>query len=189
MTTVEAPQSVRGDPRLRAHGASSRSVRAWRRPVLAVLVALWLGASIFFAAVVAPALFAVLPQRALAGAVVGRTLPALFIAGMVLGLAALMLTRGGPHWRVGAATGGIVAAACAAAHFVVGRRLEMLRAAIGPALETLAPADPRRAEFGRLHGASVLLLGVAVVAGAWLVVRLISPRLLPPLATGDDHSA
>jgi len=51
-----------------------------------VLLAAWLGAAIFFSVVVAQAAFAVLPTRTLAGALVGRILPVLFFAGMILGL-------------------------------------------------------------------------------------------------------
>jgi hypothetical protein len=41
-----------------------------------------------------------------------------------------------------------------------------VRATIGPSIEALAPTDPLRREFGRLHGVSVALLGVAALAGA-----------------------
>ena len=51
----------------------------------AVLVALWLGAAGFFSVAVAPALFAVVPTRTMAGEVVGRLLPAIFYSGMVVG--------------------------------------------------------------------------------------------------------
>ena len=45
------------------------------------MLALWLGAAGFFSAAVAPALFAVLPTRTLAGEVVGRVLPVVFYVG------------------------------------------------------------------------------------------------------------
>ena len=49
-------------------------------PLIVMLIALsaWLGAAVIVASVVTPAAFAVLPSRALAGALVGRVLPALF---------------------------------------------------------------------------------------------------------------
>ena len=50
------------------------------------LLAAWLGATIIVGAVVAPAAFAVLPTRTLAGAVVGRVLPPLFWSGAVIGV-------------------------------------------------------------------------------------------------------
>ena len=45
------------------------------------------------AAVVAPAAFAVLPSRTLAGALVGRVLPTVFIAGIVVALVSALLDR------------------------------------------------------------------------------------------------
>ena len=55
-----------------------------RAGVVALLLAAWLGAGVLFAAVVAPAAFAVLPSRNLAGALVGRVLPVVLIAGVVV---------------------------------------------------------------------------------------------------------
>ena len=64
------------------------------------LLALWLGAGAVFGAVVAPALFAVLPTRTLAGAVVGRVLPTIFYAGILIGVVAIVLEwRTHREWR------------------------------------------------------------------------------------------
>ena len=139
------------------------------RPLVAlVLLAAWLGAAVLAAAVVAPAAFAVLPSRALAGALVGRVLPPLFLAGIAVGLAACAL-----QWGEGGAGRGlrlalpvVVALGCAAAQLGVAPRIARVRAEIGPSVEALAPTDPRRREFGRLHGVSVLLLGAAGLAAA-----------------------
>jgi hypothetical protein len=46
----------------------------------ALLIAFWGGAAILTIAIVTPAAFAVLPTRALAGSLVGRVLPALFLS-------------------------------------------------------------------------------------------------------------
>ncbi|MDE3217575.1 MAG: DUF4149 domain-containing protein, partial [Gemmatimonadota bacterium] len=43
----------------------------------------WLGAAVLLAAAVAPAAFAVLPSRSLAGDLVGRVLPVIFWSGML----------------------------------------------------------------------------------------------------------
>ena len=68
---------------------------------LAILL-LWLGGAILFAAIVAPTLFDTLPTRTLAGAVVGRVLPAIFYSGMVVGLATLVLDwRARGEWKQG----------------------------------------------------------------------------------------
>ena len=56
-----------------------------------VALSAWLGAAVLVAAVVAPAAFAVLPTRTLAGALVGRVLPVLFYSGAVVGVVAALL--------------------------------------------------------------------------------------------------
>lgn len=140
------------------------------------LVALWLGAAAIFAIVVAPAAFDVLPSRTLAGALVGRVLPVIFYAGMMLGLTLVVIEaawgRGWLTLRSGA--GGVVFAACAIAQLVVGARIERVRAAIPGAIEALTPDDPRRAAFGRLHAISVGWLGIAIVAS--LVAGVLAGR-------------
>jgi hypothetical protein len=130
----------------------------------AVLLSLWIGAGLLFVAVVAPAAFAVLPSRTLAGQLVGRVLPVLFVGGIVVGLVAALASRDAAHpsWRIG---GGVaVAAACALSHFWTGGRIARLRESIGGALESLPPGDPQRALFGQLHALSVAGLGAAGVA-------------------------
>lgn len=129
-----------------------------------VLLAAWLGAVVLFGAVVAPAAFATLPSRALAGAVVGRVLPALFISGGAVGLALVtgQLLRASGRGR--SIAGGVLVLSCAISHLVIGARLSTLRQAIGPSLDALAPDDPRRAMFGRLHALSVAGLGIGTVA-------------------------
>ena len=137
------------------------------------LLAMWLGAATVVATSVAPAAFAVLPTRALAGALVGRVLPAIFITGIALGLAAAALAwseRPAP-WaltRVVASLG--VAAACGVAQWVIGPRIARLREAIGPSVEALAASDPQRIAFGRLHGLSVLAMGIGMVAALVAIV-------------------
>ena len=147
------------------------------RVVLALaLLATWLGAAVLFACVVAPAAFAVLPSRELAGALVGRVLPVLFLSGIALGVAAGALTVRG-RGRAPSVAAFAVAVACAVAQFGVGPRIGRLRAEIGPSLAALDASDPRRAAFGRLHALSVAWLGVGVLASAaalgllWLAMR------------------
>lgn len=131
-----------------------------------VFLAAWLGAAVFFTAVVAQAAFAVLPTRTLAGALVGRVLPVLFFAGMTLGVVIVAIEGlWGNEWLGGRAVAGmLVVAACAVAQFVVSARIERIRAAIGGPIDALAMDDPRRQAFGRLHAFSVGWLGVAIVA-------------------------
>ncbi len=142
-----------------------------------VLLSLWAGAGLLFVAVVAPAAFAVLPSRGLAGLLVGRVLPTLFVAGIVVGVAVAGLGLGHPpaRWRV--AGGLLVAAACAISHFWVGSRIARLRAELGGALDTLSAGDPQRALFGQLHALSVVGLGIAGLAAlATLVAAVMTLR-------------
>jgi hypothetical protein len=143
-----------------------------------VLLAAWLGAAMVVAAVVAPAAFAVLPTRTLAGALVGRILPVIFWSGMAVGLAVVALNADLPArgWRVGSALA--LAASCAIAQLVIGPRIAAIRSAAG-AMEALDPNDPRRIAFGRLHGLSVAWMGAAAVAAIItliLLVRLTTAR-------------
>jgi hypothetical protein len=133
-------------------------------------VALWLGAAILFAAVVAPALFAVLPSRALAGDVVARVLPAILYSGIALSIfaGAREASRG---TRLRAIAAFVMGAMCVYA-LVVGRQIDRLRETIGGPVDVLSADDPRRIQFGRLHGFSVLLLGVAMLAALTLSVAL-----------------
>ena len=134
---------------------------------LASLVALsvWLGAALVIGAVVAPAAFAVLPTRALAGALVGRVLPALFWSGAVMGLVVVLLGRAGGRGRSRTMSGVAVIVACLVAQLVVAPRIARVRAGVAVPIDQLARDDARRVAFGRLHLASVALLGVAGIAG------------------------
>jgi hypothetical protein len=138
-----------------------------------VLLAAWLGAAVLVALVVAPAAFAVLPSRTLAGALVGRVLPVVFWSGMAVGAAVAALRWSMPDrlWRTGAALA--LVAACAAAQLVVAPRIERVRAQIGGAVDALDPSDPRRQAFGRLHAMSVAWMGVGGLAALVALVVLL----------------
>ena len=148
-----------------------------RAGVVSILLSAWLGAAVLVTTVVAPAAFAVLPSRTLAGALVGRVLPVLFIAGLVVALASLSLDSGdhGRAIRVRRALLVVAAVSCAAAQFAVAPRIERVRKEIAGPVEQLSPDDPRRVAFGRLHAASVAWLGVAMVADVTTLI-LVSLR-------------
>ena len=121
------------------------------------VLATWFGAALFFATIVAPAAFAVLPTPGFAGALVGRVLPSLFISGMCVALIVigLEIRAPRPRGRLRGVGAGVMLVACAVAQFIIGGRIERLRVAIGSPIAALAQDDPRRAAFGRLHGLSV----------------------------------
>jgi hypothetical protein len=131
------------------------------------LVGLWLGASGFFSLAVAPAAFAALPSRELAGALVGRLLPILFWSGAVVGvvLIALELLGGEQRYRVGrVVSAAVVVSACMVAQLAIAPRIAALRAAMSVSLADLAADDSQRIAFGRLHLWSVAWLGAAMLA-------------------------
>lgn len=172
MTATVAQRRSRGR---RALGAA---------PAYLVILSLWLGATLFFSLVVARAAFQVLPSRALAGQLVGQTLPVLLLAGVVGGVLALWAELGsalaaGRRLRLCCAAG--VAILSEAAN-VVGQHVDRLRESAGNAFESLSPADPMRVAFGRWHGAAVLLLGLAMVLAAVAIVS--AARAMPGYRDG-----
>ena len=138
-----------------------------------VALAAWLGAALLVAAVVAPAAFAVLPTRTLAGALVGRVLPALFWSGIAIGVgvAGLAWVAARRPWVIGGAV--VLAASCAAAQLVVAPRIDRVRVEIGGAVDALDPSDPRRQAFGRLHGMSVAWMGLGGLAALGALLLLL----------------
>jgi len=153
-----------------------------------VALALWLGAAAFFSFGVAPAVFATLPSRTLAGAVVGRTLPIVFYAGIVVGALVVVLQAAGGRTAlrdVTALCGCLIVVACGVAQFVVGPRIERLRQEIGGPIEVLSADDARRAAFGRLHGISVAWLGLAMLAAG--VALVVAWRAQSPQSQYSSH--
>jgi hypothetical protein len=155
-------------------------------------IALWLGAALFLAAVVAPAAFAVLPSRTLAGQFIGRILSALFVAGLLTGLASLVLSaieKGGRRRIIRSVGSALMAFACAMAQFSVAPRISRLRESAGAALDSLARDNPVRAEFAHLHMMSVAWLAVAMLAAtatiffAWPVAETSREDTTPPATT------
>lgn len=137
-----------------------------------VLIAFWLGAAIIVSLVVAPAAFEVLPTRALAGAVIGRALSVLFVAGILCGaIVAVLSTRMGAGRVVTMAS--LAFATASAAALGIAMRIVHNRALLGVPLDALDPADPRRVAFGRLHGLSVLCLGLGAVAAFTAAAALV----------------
>src|SRR6478672_5209385 len=94
--------------------------------IAVVALAAWLGASLLVAAVVAPAAFAVLPTRTLAGALVGRVLPVILWSGMALGVIVALLGGRMGLGKFGAASSIVLVASSAVAQIVVTPRIEAL---------------------------------------------------------------
>lgn len=135
-----------------------------------LLLALWLGAALFFSFAVAQSAFAVLPTRELAGNVVNRTLAIVNYSGVVIGLILLATSfisretvkRG--RLLVEQILLVLITAACAVGQFVIGARLHNLRQQIGRSIDEIAIDDPLRVAFNNLHVYSVIILMAAMIA-------------------------
>ena len=141
-----------------------------------VIVSAWLGAALLTVVAVTPGAFSVLPTRSLAGALVGRVLSPVFLAGLVLAVAVASLAGMRRASAGASATALLTGAACAVAQFGINPRIARLRDEMGGSIERLSLDDPRRVAFGLLHGYSVAGLGVAMLSAtmclAFLVVAL-----------------
>lgn len=155
-------------------------------PAAVIALSAWLGAALLVATVVAPAAFAVLPTRTLAGALVGRVLPVLFYGGAAIGVVTVLLGRAAAPSLARFFAGAIMVVSCLAAQLVVAPRIERVRTEAAGPIDELAVGDPRRAAFGRLHGVSVLLLGIAGIAAATALVLTLRAA---PLASATHDSA
>ncbi len=120
-------------------------------------LALWIGSIFFFAAVVAPGAFSVLPTRTLAGMVVSRSLVSLHWIGIICGLVFLLcafliaLVEGGqtPFHRSDLLIV-LMMAITLFAHFGVERRMNQLKDEMG-VIDVVPRDDARRVEFNRMH--------------------------------------
>jgi hypothetical protein len=145
------------------------------------LVALWLGAAVFFTAAVAQSAFAVLPSRELAGAIVNKTLAILNYSGIITGLillaSSIFRTEKVNRVKLWVEQGLLLflTAACAFGQFVIGARLHNLRLQIHRPIDEIAADDPLRIAFGALHGYSVAVLAFAMLA-ALVVYFLMAHR-------------
>jgi len=146
------------------------------RFLMLLCLVVWIGGIIFFAFVVAPTVFTVLPTHDLAGNVVRRSLGALHWMGIVSGIVYLVcsliysrLAKGFAHPL--AARNVLILlmiALTAVSLFVVTAKMNALRADMG-VIDNVPFSDARRVEFNRLHNWStdfeggVFLMGLVVV--------------------------
>ena len=152
-------------------------MRSLARFVMQMSLVVWIGGIIYFAFVVAPALFTILPSRELAGAMVTRTLGELHWIGIVAGVVFLIAGLIGSSLAIDRRRRSTMPSVLvvlmllltAASQVGVTPRMATLHAEMG-AIDGVAATDARRGEFDRLHRWStslesgVLLLGIAAVA-------------------------
>ena len=153
-----------------------------------LLLAAWLGAAIYFSAVVAPSVFGVLRSFSLtnaseiAGTIVTRTLSVVNTSGFVLSLLLLVATfalkkkysRTSLIFQIALLV--IVAIATGLGEWVIAARMRGLRAAMHGQIDQIPLNDPNRMAFAALHGYSVAALSVAVIAAALVIVPMVLAR-------------
>lgn len=152
-----------------------------------LLIALWLGAAVFFSAVVAPVAFATLRTfnvphaNEVAGAIVTRTLSVVNTGGFFIALlllASAFIFRDGLRRRafsaeiISLALLGIVTGA---GQWIIAARMLALRVSMGRPIDEVAKDDPLRVAFDSLHGYSVSALAVGIIAAA-VAMLLIARR-------------
>jgi uncharacterized membrane protein len=136
----------------------------------------WIGGLIFFAFVVAPTAFSVLPTSHLAGNVVGRSLSKLHWIGLISGIVFLVSSL--LHSRFTDGTAHVFAARhvllclmlalTLISQFAIIPRMDALRASLGE-VRSVPLDNPERVQFDALHvwstrvEGAVLLLGLVVV--------------------------
>jgi len=152
------------------------------RYVALLTLVIWVGGLLALGGIAAPSTFDVLAarhvpdDRLLAGALFGEMLRRFegvsYIAGglLLLTLVTRRILGPRPHrfaWRAGIATLMLLASVCAGR--VVATRIAQLQRDIGVAPSSLPDNDPRRIEFGRLHGLSTSLQLVPLLGGLFLI--------------------
>ncbi len=129
----------------------------------------WLGAIVYFAAVVTRGAFAVLPSRDEAGLLVGFTLGGLHVMGLIAAavfvLASIALAKSLRAFIEPAVLGVILMAALTiVSQSYVMPRMAVLRGQMG-SVDATPASDSRRAEFDKLHSVSVDIEGAVLVIG------------------------
>ncbi len=156
-------------------------------PVLRYLnllsLAVWIGGLIFFAFVLAPTVFAVLPTHQLAGNVVNRSLSILHWMGLSCGVVFAVTSMLIAYLTEGAAQQlalrnviiFLMIGLTLIGMFVIQPRMWTLRQEMG-IIDELQQGDSRRVEFNRLHVWSTRVEGAVLILGLGLLF-LVSRRL------------
>ena len=139
----------------------------------------WVGGIIFFAFVLAPTVFTVLPTHELAGNVVNPSLTRLHWMGVISGaiflVCSLLYNRmkhaefrvlSGPHVLIA-----IMLTLTLISQLSIIPRMEALRNDMG-VIDNVSPSDSRRVAFNRLHVWSMQLEGGVLVLGLGVVALM-----------------
>jgi hypothetical protein len=159
------------------------------RSIGLLLLGSWLGAALFFSAVVAPAAFSVLRSfhvenaTEIAGAIVNRSLAVVntggFLTGVIVLLIVLVLGPGNNRiiFILLLISVVLLMVMTGVGQWVIAAKMHALRTAMALPLEQISADDPHRIAFNNLHRYSVSALSIAMIAaliGYFLLVR--TPR-------------
>ncbi|MEJ7575662.1 MAG: DUF4149 domain-containing protein [Pyrinomonadaceae bacterium] len=180
MRALELPKSVRAVEAIRQSAKTSGAAVKFVAEARYLILALWLGASLFLSFVVAPGAFQVTPSREVAGALVGYGLNFLNTSGLLIGsllLTTLWWQRSVGRWfRAEMCALLVLSISAGANEWVIAARLREIRQGAGGAIEQLAASDPARVMFGRWHAASMLMLIVCMLAALAALVAMLRRR-------------
>src|SRR4030095_2013837 len=148
-----------------------------------ILISLWLGAAVFFSAVVAPSAFSALRSFDLpnageiAGTIVTRTLSVINVSGFIVGIFLLLTLFARPSkGRVASIIEficiSVVMIATGVGHWVIAARMRALRAAMVIPIDQVPITDARRIAFNSLHVYSVNALGIAMIAALVTIILI-----------------
>jgi uncharacterized membrane protein len=151
------------------------------RFLMLLSLVVWIGGIVFFAFVLAPTVFSVLPTRQLAGSVVNRALPILHWMGLVSGVVFLITSVAYSYASSGIAQPFsvrhvlvvLMIALTLVSQLGIAHKMGLLRDQMGE-IDLLAATDARRVEFNRLHQWSTRLEGTVLLLG--LVVIYLTAR-------------
>jgi hypothetical protein len=149
-----------------------------------IALTLWIGGLLVLGAIAAPSIFEVSAarhianDRMVAGAIFGEILRRFHLLSYACGLVLLaaLLGRGvmGPRpilFAVRVMVAFLMLAATAASGLVIAPRIARIQSGTPVAPSSLPETDPRRVEFGRLHGISTSIQFVPLVGGLFLLFR------------------
>jgi hypothetical protein len=157
-----------------------------------LLLGVWLGAAIFFGAAVAPTVFGVLRgaqlanANELAGTMVTRLLSIINRGGFEIALFLIVtgyfMNRRSTRVARNAEAISllIVAAMTGVSQWVISARMLALRTAMQLPIDQIAVDDPRRVAFNALHGYSVTVMGVALIAALIAFFLMCAQSRRPP---------
>ncbi len=149
----------------------------------------WVGGLIFFAFVLAPVAFHLLPSQHEAGIVVGGTLRVLHMMGFVCGAifvlgTTVLFRQAAPavkgRYEMQILLAAIMLAATAYLQANVLPAMEHDRVLAGGAIETAPPTSPAREHFERLHTRSERVEGTILFLGLGIVVLMARESLATP---------